>query len=491
MTRFIDPCAPLRRAPLLIALLLPLLSLFASSTAEASQCQWKVKGRVLVEDRYFNEATVPLKSASVRIYATTVPGDIGWRFWAEKSVNSSGYFSATVKPAESDPIGCAKKRRFKVKLKLANSDVKIMHHPIPTEWNEEILRTGKKSKADPVDLGTVELDTYDDAYPLTAITDYTQTHAAVMFLAYQELTELLRSWGLSPQQAKLVYPDGPGTSDYFGWSDPACCVKVARNWFTHGTKDWRRRELTHELMHQWFNDHVFVPFFISGNTPGTHDFLETSELALYEEFAEWAAVAINQAIWGVVPSDSDNHNDYVCSRRGIYDAFVDATGGPGDTSYWSAAEVQAMIDDNNAEWNDLLGRAQVSVMNYLRLLTVEDWFFLRYGDDYTSGSARAERRWPAHLHYDCDSLHSPMFTPKKLLQLFAEWKQSSPGDVIPTPRGILDFYSFLADEDAHFGTVKRYFRRFGNPHFTSYDFLEDDFCDFSPPTPAADDTIGG
>ena len=469
----------------IIIILTMLLTLFlVHSTVWADTCKWTVKGKVFVKDNLFvNGATQvkPLKGAKVTIYASTVNSG-GWRKWGTDIINSSGEYLLTVKPAESDPIGCNKKRRFKVKVKLANDYVKIMHHPVPTVWNEVIIKTGKKSGRT-VNLGSYTYKSFNDSKPHTTLTDYTATKAATMFLAYQEVYKKLKSWGLEPKKAKLLYPDGPGSNDYLGYSDPACCVKIARIWFKYNDKKWQARELTHELVHQWFNKRVFTPgfAFTGKNWFGTHDFLETTELTLYEEFAEWAAYELNKEIFGI----TNTKNKYIYSRSGIYWAFRYATFNPSDgtathdgtgTHYYYWAEIENMINQNNHKWLKVLYRANISVKNYLRLLTVKDWYWKDFDDDYTeAGTTEAKSNQTLIKKYDCSQLRSPMFTTKEIFKYIKKWKDKSPNNKIPTPRGIKEFYDFLATQDNTFAQYKDHFLHLGNPHYAGKEHALD-FC---------------
>ena len=126
-------------------------------------------------------------------------------------------------------------------MKLDNTIARVMRHPAPTAWNHTIRSTNKRS-GPVISLGADTYRFYDDKKPRTAVTRYTATKAATMFLAYQRVYRKLKSWDLKPKKANLLYPDGAGDNNYLGFSDPACCVKIARNWFSHNGRAWRVRE---------------------------------------------------------------------------------------------------------------------------------------------------------------------------------------------------------------------------------------------------------
>ena len=346
-------------------------------------------------------------------------------------------------------------------MKLDNTIARVMRHPAPTAWNHTIRSTNKRS-GPVISLGAYTYRFYDDKKPRTAVTRYTATKAATMFLAYQRVYRKLKSWDLKPKKANLLYPDGAGNNNYLGFSDPACCVKIARNWFSHNGRAWRVRELTHELVHQWFNTRVFTPGFISGKTFGTHDFLETTELTLYEEFAEFAAVELNYAIYGI----SNSGNASIRTRRGVYKKFRDATHGDSKVKYYKGRTLRSMVHGNTSKWRKDLYRSKTSVRNYLRLLTVKDWHWLDFGGSYRRGNDWAAAIPAAERSkYDCSRLRSPMFSPRRLMRLAKAWKDRSPNRKIRTPRGIKQFYDFLAARDSRFKPLKTHFLRLGNPHY--------------------------
>ena len=125
-----------------------------------------------------------------------------------------------------------------------------------------------------------------------------------------------------------------------------------------------------------------------------------------------------------------------------------------------------MVHGNTSKWRKDLYRSKTSVRNYLRLLTVKDWHWLDFGDSYRRGNDWAAAIPAAERSkYDCSRLRSPMFSPRRLMRLAKAWKDRSPNRKIRTPRGIKQFYDFLAARDSRFKPLKTHFLRLGNPHF--------------------------
>ena len=303
---------------------------------------------------------------------------------------------------------------------------------------------------------------------------YRDTRAAQVYLGYRKLYLKLDEWNLNPGKSKLYWPAD------FGFSPPGGWVHIDRNWFrsqdesnvwhmnneaglTSSTWRWTVRELTHELLHQWFYRNVYTPDFISGASADTHDFIESSSLALFEEAAEVQAIYINQLVFGI---NDDAKNRQVLSREGIRCNFENATR-PNGELYFSLSEIDSMIDANSSEWQDYLYRANSSVASYLALLLEPNWFQkdFDHSDDTNSGCLLRPAANTAYI--TCTDLPSPMFTIVEAMTGLKNWRLTYSNDNIPSSqRNVKEYYDYLsAYYSNRFGAHKERFLNFGNPAY--------------------------
>ncbi|MBL6990776.1 MAG: hypothetical protein ISR65_13405 [Bacteriovoracaceae bacterium] len=469
-----------------------LISIILGTPSVLWSCNWKVYGRLEVKNDLFISAPgsnahsqrVPISDVKVRLWASTLNSG-GWASWGSTRSNSAGNYQIRKRPREADPIGCNKRRRFKIKLEFDGRSARVLNPGMQTQ--SYTFMTSKKDGKE-VRVNKYLNTTVDDRNRgQTISTSYKATRAAQIYWAYRLLYQKANAWNVGAEKISVVWPDGLGNMDLLGWSAPGCCVRITRSWFWYKSDDtnvwvnifdrsgysWRRkwatRELTHEWVHQWFNKNAYIPNFTGGRTPGTHDFLETHQVTFYEEFAEFAAVFLNQEVFHIVDNNYDNTE--ILNRYGVYKAFKDARRPNGRPYYSDGRVLKPMIRQNSRKWKKDLYRAQDSVANYLRLLISPSWFRKSYGTESFSGTTtKPTRIFIDPIQYDCSDVSVRMFTPRQILHAISRWKNAFSNRRIPdADRGILGFYNYLGRRSNtyqnDFDQQKSLFFKLGNPHY--------------------------
>ncbi len=468
------PWVRMRKMHALTALLPILFPSIASAT-----CVWTVTGALTVADNLFASGTTAqargLRDVRVKVWATTQSADI-WTSWGEATTNSAGQYWVAVIPSQSGASGCTRSRRIKVKAFLDGPTARVSRDLI-TDYDFEVNNFDTWHANSDVNGRTVtlnkNLNTTTD--PTNSSVAYRDTRAAQLYLGYRKIHLQLEAWNLNPGKARLYWPAEAGFSPPGGW------VHINRNWFRYqdssgawqissdggldtGRWRWVQRELTHELLHQWFYRNVYTPSFVGGASLSTHDFLESPALTLFEEAAEVQAIHVNEAVFGIV---DPTKGVQVRSRPGIRCSF-ESVRRPSGSYYFTLSEVAQLIDSDSAEWRDLLDRANVSVASYLALLHEPNWFLMDFDLARTGGSGCQLLPTiipsPATL---CTGLPSPMFTIAEAMGAMKNWRNLYSDDRIPdSQRSLKEYYDYLSAAFPYrFGAYKEKFLRFGNPAF--------------------------
>jgi len=154
--------------------------------------------------------------------------------------------------------------------------------------------------------------------------------------------------------------------------------------------------------------------------------------------------------------------------RYIYDKFRAADYGDDDTPFFTTTELSALINVNSQEWRDYLVESKTSCHNYLTFLITED---MLKRDFHTTlhgpgGNDTADLVAQHLIHpHDCSGFNSPSFSLREVLELFKSWKEDSPNNKIPAPKGLDQFYDYMATQDVGFNVVKSHYLKLGNPHY--------------------------
>lgn len=455
----------------------------AETTAEASSCRWRVRGWVKVRDNLWNRqgnatatADRGLQGAKVIIEAATVPGF--FQQWGVATINASGYYARTVRPAQSDPIGCALPRYFRATLRLEDSRVKIAPELLPAfpAWiwplSDETVarRPGLSGGRRTVTLSrtfTNITDHYPDNLafiPGTTGALHNFTRAAQMFYGLRKVRNHMASWGLNPIKVNVIWPSGVGSDGDWGFSDPVVDhVRIRKAWF-HKTKrdgsldwDWVQRELTHEYIHQWQNARSYEPFFGGGRTAGTHDFFEPAALTLYEELAEYATKAIHESLFGW------SYSWRVYTRASMFQSFANASTevlGP----YFETDDLIDLVEADSTQWRSYLDEGAESVLNHLNLLVKPDWFGYDYSADYGASSGGVAQRRGA-LPRDCSAEPEPLLSKRQVVSAYADWRGDRGGHIPTDQRSLSGFYDYLGQRYPHFAARQDLVHSLGNPHF--------------------------
>lgn len=455
-----------------------LLGLGVSSGAHAT-CVWTVNGRLTVTDDVFvpsNAAQVrSLRDVRVKVWATTQNANI-WTLWGETTTDSAGNYTVSVIPAQSSASGCTRDRRIKVKVFLDGAYARVSRDLVTDyDFAANNINTWH-SNSDPngrVVTLNKSLNTTTD--PTNSSVAYRDTRAAQLYLGYRKIFLKLQEWDLNPGKSKLYWPAEVGFSPPGGW------VHIDRGWFRYQDTDgswrmssdgglttsrwrWTQRELTHELLHQWFYRNVYTPSFVSGASLDTHDFLESSALALFEEAAEVQAIHLNELIFGIIDPAKGRQ---VRTRQGIRCGFENARR-PNGNLYFSSSELDQLIGSNSAEWREYLNRANDSVANYLGLLVEPDWFLKDFDrSDSTDSGCLLIPALASTGPLACVGLPSPMFSIVEVMNGMKNWRFVYPDDQIPdSQRSVKELYDHLsAAYSNRFGALKETFLAFGNPSF--------------------------
>ncbi|MBI2520662.1 MAG: hypothetical protein HYV97_09600 [Bdellovibrio sp.] len=460
-------------------ILIILLGMIILPIAEAT-CIWTVTGKLTVKDNIYVPSTSTmiknLEDVKVKVWATTLTADI-WTHWGTTRTDSEGNYSVSVIPAQNSASGCTHSRRIRVKAYLDGDYARISSDLI-TNYDIEINNFLTWHSNSSVNGRTVTLNKYlnntTDTSNSGIARSYRDTRAAQAYLGYRKLYLKLDEWNLNPGKSKLYWPAE------FGFSPPGGWVHIDRNWFrnkdssnvwhmnnenglTSSTWRWTVRELTHELLHQWFFRNVYTPNFIAGTTADTHDFIESASLALFEEAAEVQAIHINELVFGI---NDEAKNRQVLSREGIRCTFENAKRNNGEF-YFSLSEIDSMIDANSTEWRDYLNRANSSVANYLALLVEPNWFRKDFDntDDINSGCLLRPAISTGLVL--CAGLPSPMFSIVEAMIGLKNWRFAYPDNHIPDgQRNVKEYYDYLsAFYSPRFGAHKERFLHFGNPAY--------------------------
>ncbi len=502
-----------------------LATLTFASEAIAGTCKWRVEGDVKVLDNLWAAKADPkvsvergLEGAKVRIMAATLPGL--FVPWGEVEVDKKGHYEKTVTPAESDPIGCALPRFFRVVLVLENTKVKIAPEFPPLApglpamfpaWVWPLADEGVAQKRTP-DVNGMRTAYFSKTFSELKDPDRTSvallphknsrdsglhnmTRAAQMFWGYQRTYDKMLALKLEPIKVNVVWPSGVGSKDDRGFSDPVIDhTRIRKSWFwSKNDWAWVQTELTHEYVHQWFNAKVYEPGFLGGKEwTSTHDFKETPALTFYEEAAEFLAVGLNQATFSFTLNPGlENFGFGVRNPGAIYSAFAAATFAPDGkpdekANYYDAGALKVLINGNSDVWLKDLDKANVSVRNYLRLLVLQNWHGHEFGSNYltTPGEALPAEPGPKN----CKMMPAEMFTFPEVARAMLQWKGAKGGRSVKD-QSLSGFYEYLAGAHPKFAPHRELFHALGNPHFAQKGSRENknawDDCPRAAPLPKA------
>ena len=105
-----------------------LAALMLMSVDGQAACKWEVKGELHVKDNVFAEYGTTTKrslaGAKVTIWASLFKNR-GFARWKSTTVTARGHFKINGKPHLRDPINCARKRYFKVKVAFTHEKALI------------------------------------------------------------------------------------------------------------------------------------------------------------------------------------------------------------------------------------------------------------------------------------------------------------------------------------------------------------------------------
>jgi hypothetical protein len=472
-------------------IMMMLLLTFITSNALAT-CSWTVSGYAKYYENYITTQEVTqskgIKNATIKIWASTMPSG-GWNYWGSDRIDTQGNYSITKKPAQSDPIGCDLRRRFKVKVYLDHAKARIVDPGLQTrtilisnlnQWKSGRNVTINRTFSELIDSSREQLSG-----------DYVDTRAAQLFVGYQNLYDFFDDLDLDPIQLKAVWPDGSGSTDYDqAWSPPGGYVRIPKSeYWSHLSGTWEyigdfhassliaqttklQKVITqiHEVLHQWFNEYVYVPSFASGKKPYTHEFYETPAVALYEAIPVAYTVQLKN-LWytgSTSPTVCTPYNEMFTQF------FAEPKTGGAKFEY---QELRDAIDDNSIEWQDSLESAELAITGFLQLLIRGNWYYAFLGNDYvnsdllinnTTVQITSTMNYTEDLiqDYDCSELPQYLFTAHEIFKLLKEWKEVSPGNTVPeSERNSEGFYNFLKEVKPEYADYIDIVWQFYNPHY--------------------------
>ncbi|MBU0506996.1 MAG: hypothetical protein ABII18_02485 [bacterium] len=468
------------------------ISLTLISHSAFATCSWTVSGYAKYYDDFFvtQETTQSkgIKNATIKIWASTIPSG-GWRYWGSDVLDEQGNYSITKTPAQSDPIGCDLRRRFKVKVYLDHDKARIVNPGLQTrtilisnlnQWKTGPNLTINRTFSELIDTSRGELSG-----------DYVDTRAAQLFVGYQDLFDFFDDLELDPIKHKAVWPDGAGDLNYEqAWSPPGGYVRIPKSeyWLLQNnqweyvgdfhsdtfkaqtTKLQKVETQIHELLHQWFNTYVYTPSFASGSKPYTHEFYETPAVSLYEAIPVAYSVQL-RLLWS---------NGYISPTVSVpYNViFSDVLAAPkmGGGTY-EYQELRDDIDNNTAEWQEILQSAELTIKSFLQLIIRTSWYHAFLGNDYVNSNLLIDNttvQITSNMYYtnditkdyDCSELPQALFTPQEILKLLMEWKTESPGNTVPeSERNSEGFYEFLKTMKPEYSEYIDILWQFYNPHY--------------------------
>ncbi|MEE2786681.1 MAG: hypothetical protein VX589_05025 [Myxococcota bacterium] len=418
-----------------------------------ARCSYTVTGRITVDDQLFSTSATTRNVVGATVVIDASRGTKHpFARWGTARTNAKGYFRLN----KTIRTFCRQKRRFKVSLKFSNDKVKL-ETPAFQPRVQPIMQTSmkgtRKGSKWSVSLGRIHLP-YAGYTTEPGRQRHFANRLALLWYAYQIQYDTFKRWGLKPKTIRTIYPNGPGET---GWADFfSGRSRLNRKWFTH-SKRWSRTEALHEPVHIWWNQHLFLPWFLTGRVGNTHELKESPPLALYEAFAEWVANVLNRDIFRVSLYTDLERN----TRHEIYQIFRDAVhfkpnGKRGRKKVWpDTNKLRRLFKAPTSTFRKAFWSSEHVVMNYLNILTTSRWYRKAYGTMDESSVPNEFSATP------CPGVPEQLFTPDELMRALLDWHATKRTKV--GQRGMDSFMRYLRDTRHGFRPYYKLVLDLGNP----------------------------
>jgi hypothetical protein len=287
----------------------------APATDAHADCLWTVSGRIRVQDHEIQATNIyrDLSGIEVKVSGATVNFPTGPAFssWGSVYTDDMGNFTLLASKTCAD-------RFFRVEVRLENSDLRVINGS-GSDWYR-VYQSGSRLPASTVNIGTRNFVDGTSSSDLSTPGNYMR--AVQWYVVKSAMDAMIDAdpWFGFSTQIHVKYPSVTLSGDSYA---------NGIEWTAHiVSSQGDPLTVLHEVMHLWNFNHN------SGTTNWadaiwgdwtTHGYQEEPNVAFHEGFAEFAAQALMNMLWGTGTSPA--------VTRAWVDGYLDPDepAGPGNT----------------------------------------------------------------------------------------------------------------------------------------------------------------